>query len=117
MVKPLPTNLSTELFMKLNYASCRFMKSKRAYRTGYNDNVKYFTAKLEQGDDERGNIKMLHIHLRTPAKDRWFGDEEDLDIDLYIHEDSLEELKELLLKSELKPEQLTIETKQEVRKV
>lgn len=96
MTKPLPTNLGKEVFMKLNYASCRFMKSKRAYRTGYNDKNNWFTAKLEQGDDERGNIKMLHIHLRTPAKDRWFGEEEDLDIDLYVHEDSFKELKELL---------------------
>ena len=96
MPKPLPKKLSKELFLKLNYASCRFMKSKRAYRTDYNPKNNWFTAKIEEGDEDDKKIKMLHIHLRTPATDKWFKEEEDLDVDLYIHEKDFKELKQIL---------------------
>lgn len=95
-MKELPKKLKEEEFLKLNYANCRFMKSKRAYRTIYNPSNVIFTAKLEEGDDKNSKIKMLHIHLRTKAEDRWFNEEEDLDIDLYIPESEFIKLEALL---------------------
>lgn len=96
-IKQLPEKIKQEVFLKLNYANCRFMKSKRAFRTSYNNqNGVWFTAKLENGDENSEKIKMLHLHLRTPAKDRWINEEEDLDIDLYISETEFDKLRELL---------------------
>lgn len=108
MVKPLPTNLSEEKFLKLNYANCRFMKSKKAYRTSYNPTNIFFTAKLEEGNEGTEKIKMLHLHLRTPAEDRWFNEQENLDIDIYIPESEFSQITHLL-KSEQLNQQITHE--------
>lgn len=96
-MKPLPKKIGTEKFLKLNYANTFFMKSREAFRTGYNEQGTFFTFKVVEGDDERfegKKTKLVHIHLRGPAKDRINQKDEILDIDLYAFFDDFK--KEIL---------------------
>lgn len=99
-MKKLPKKLGEEIFMSLNYANCRFMDSKRAYRTRYNQQC-IFTAKVVEGDEDNKKIKLLQIHLRTPAEDRWFNKKEDLDIDIYIPEKDFPNLIKILKEDDI----------------
>lgn len=96
--KPLPVKVGEEKFLQLNYANCRFMKSKRAFRTSYNPKNTWFTLKLEQGNDFETNkeIRMIHLHLRTPAEDRIYNEKEDLDIDIYIPDSEFNKIQEVI---------------------
>ncbi len=110
-MKPLPKKLGEEKFLKLNYANTFFMKSREAFRTGYNEKGTFFTFKVVEGDDERFDgkkTKLVQIHLRCPAKDRINNKEETLDIDLYAFFDDFKENILSMIKEQEKENQREI---------
>jgi hypothetical protein len=59
------------------YAIARFMKSKKAFKIHHFQPILCFFGILKKDGQ-------LHIHIRFNGRDEWTGEEDTLDIDVYI---------------------------------
>lgn len=89
--KPLPSVISAEVQLPVDYVILRGMTSERAYRTVTRDG--YAKAWFKVVKDEELGYQFL-IHIRFFGRDFWFGVTEDVDIDVYL---PIPELSEELL--------------------
>ena len=97
-MKVLPEKTSDEIFLTMDYAICRFMKNKRAYKTCQNQAGIYLTMKKVQ---EKNLHPQYHIHLRFAGRDHWYGDDDTIDVDCYIHESEMSKIVSLGMKRKI----------------
>lgn len=95
-MKELPKKLSNEIFLKIDYLICRFMKNKHAYKINQNQPT-FFTVKKIQ---EKGLHPQYQFHIRFNGKDRWYNDEDIIDFDFYIDEKEIEKILDVINKAE-----------------
>lgn len=79
--KILPDKLGGEVFLQNVYAICRFMESKKAYKTKQNQPM-ILTLKPTITSRELG--PQIQLHLRFHGRDEWFKEEDTIDVDAYV---------------------------------
>jgi hypothetical protein len=96
-MKQLPDRLGEELFLKIDYVICRFMKQKKAYKTSQNQSNVIFTVKKVK---EENLEPQYHLHLRFNGRDVWFNDNDSIDVDFYINEKEFTKILSIIDKKE-----------------
>jgi hypothetical protein len=89
-MKVLSPRIGEEKSLKVRYAMCRFMESKKAFKIQQDQKGTWLTVKPIH---EKNLSPEMQIHFRFTGTDQWFGGTETVDCDLYI---DLNEFKKIL---------------------
>lgn len=83
-MKKLSLQTGDEVRFNVDYIICRFMKSKKAYKTPQNPKDVWFTMKPVK---EKNVPEEIQIHLRFNGRDYWYNEEDIIDIDVYVNKE------------------------------
>lgn len=83
-MKKLPEKITEEKVVPLDYAIARFMRSKKAFKTGQGQEDAKCWFKVIK---EKNVPSQVQLHFRFVGFDRWYGGQDDLDCDFYINID------------------------------